>query len=311
MEMPSHSEILACLICAGVALSSLILSLTSLGPSDEHEELEALLDTALEDNALPNELLLLGNAFEPLLINRPELLLHGWPAKRSDAQQTRLAIRMLAADSELQLGRDHGWLVGLENRQPRIPHDVQVDELSNQGSLSLRRLQRQELSGSTWLSATLRSSEVSYVDESGHSSPCSRWRFGRSFCGPNEWNWMGMAEVQVSGRTERCIWAHPLSGAELHIVFPDVDGSAKLRGRYAFADSALVDSNASPVSFRVLVNDEERVKRVLPNKSGWNHFTITAQDDASETVDLRFVVSSSNDGRRHFCFDTELIHQGR
>ena len=134
---------------------------------------------------------------------------------------------------------------------------------------------------------------------------CDPWQFGRLDCGPNDWNWVGEANVLINGKEEKCIWAHPLASHTLKVVFEDIQLPESFKGKYALSDEAAASSNRTPLTFRVFVNEEEKVKRVVTPRRGWSNFTLKLEATTAP-VDLSFEIETEFDGARHFCFDAIL-----
>lgn len=293
-------DVLASVVFVGVGLTSLILALWPASATRFADDANTLVATARARHPGPDEVLVAGAALEDLIIEE-----EAWTRAFPD-----LRFRLVAADTRTQLAADHYWVVARSARRPPPPDGFQEHVLESTSDLVLLDWRRQGTTSTARLSDLMTSATARYRTEQA-LRPCSAWRFGRLMCGPNEWNYVGVSEVPVANKPELCIWAHPLSGHDLEITFDNVVLGGGLRGRYAMADSAVADPNASPVTFRLLVDGTERVKRVVANRPGWNHFGLSpadlGADEPRRPHTLTFVVSATNDGRRHFCFDGELV----
>lgn len=150
---------------------------------------------------------------------------------------------------------------------------------------------------------------ASIVAADGSERACSAARFGRVFCGPDAWNWVGATTVRVRDRDERCLWAHPTAEGVLRIRFDGVPGGTTLRGRYAMSDAAAERADAGRVQFRVFASrDAERrpdeeplLDRMVSSRRGFSAYRVELRDPGIYRVDVE--VSADDVGMRHFCFD--------
>ena len=178
----------------------------------------------------------------------------------------------------------------------------------------------------------LHTARVEVRPKKGEPRRCAQYRFGRWFCGPDPWHFVGATEMNVVGAPARCIWMHPHDNAELRLTFSDLPRERPLKGRITFSDEAAATSGGGAVTFRVEVDGEEVLKRVHPNRRGWSFFQVdlseptqkapkrgAAKDKApgdtkggakgasrGERAEVTFVVSARQTGRRHFCVTAEI-----
>ena len=145
--------------------------------------------------------------------------------------------------------------------------------------------------------------EVS-VGEGESARACGSWLFGRWQCGPHPWLYVGEGEIQVRGRPQRCIWAHPSDEGPLQILFRDVPLGDIVSGRHMLADVGVRNGVPGDVTFRVFVDDELLGERTQPQRQGLNTFRFSISD-AAERGDVRFEVSAEVTAQRHFCFTAQ------
>ena len=282
----------------GVGLTSLLLILSPSQAANHQDEATTLFAEVLEDEPPPEEILLYGVELE-------DLLFQGLPLVEQLAQAR---LRLIPSDGDFKLPRDRYWLLHSNNQAPSPPEDFTSQPIHSSQGLQLVKWSREASTETIHLVDQIQAARAGYKSTQNETlTPCSRWRFGRLFCGPNPWNWVGSTETKVRGVPSQCIWAHPLAQHQLEITFPQIKLNGVLKGKYALSDFAVDTGPSSPITFRVLINGEEKVKRILPNRKGWNTFRIGKPDNPEERVDLSFVVSSPEDGRRHFCFDAEIF----
>ncbi|PJB34238.1 MAG: hypothetical protein CO108_28870 [Deltaproteobacteria bacterium CG_4_9_14_3_um_filter_63_12] len=292
-------DLLACVLYLGIGLTSLTLAFMASSRTDRERDVVELVQLAAADGARPAELLIAGTQLEEVVFANAPIL----------GDLTGFSPRLVPADTPVSVNHDRYWVVSSVATMLKTPKRYEGRELRREKGLKLLEWQSKDESKALQLSDRVDSATAVYVSETKDKPdiPCTQWRFGRLYCGPNSWNWVGLANVTVQGKSEPCVWAHPLAGYELRVTLPKLHLQGQLKGRYALADLAVSGGEVSPVTFRVLLDGEEKVKRVLPSRKGWNPFALTRDAGAPEVVDITFTVSSPDDGRRHFCFDGELV----
>lgn len=291
-------DLLACVLYLGIGLTSLILALWTPSRTDHERDVVDIVQLAAVDGEKPAELLVAGTQLEDVIFTGVPLL----------DELSGSALRLVPGDTPFPVDHDRYWLVSAVATKLEPPKNYESRELRREKGLVLSEWSNKEPSKALQLSDRVGNAKAVYVSETPGKPdiPCTKWRFGRLYCGPNSWNWVGLADVLIKGKSEQCIWAHPLAGYELRITLPKLQLKGQLKGRYALADFAVGAGEVSPVTFRVLIDGEEKVKRVLPSRKGWNPFSLPKDDDVPDVTDVTFTVSSPDDGRRHFCFDGEI-----
>ncbi|MBA2663740.1 MAG: hypothetical protein H0U74_15745 [Bradymonadaceae bacterium] len=134
--------------------------------------------------------------------------------------------------------------------------------------------------------------------EDGSEKPCSTYRNGRFQCRKPGWSYVGQAKVRVAGKSESCIWAHPLQDATIIVAYPSTQPT---EGRKLVLETALTDGSVGgghPVDVRVSFGTKN-ITHVHPDRKGWTRKTIPRSDDAAA---LTVEVSAAHTGRRHFCY---------
>jgi hypothetical protein len=164
------------------------------------------------------------------------------------------------------------------------------------------------------LADRIRSMRVLVEAPDGSVRNCDRWLFGRWFCGPGDWNYVGASEVVVRTRAERCIWAHPTEEGVLVARIDGLPGGALLRGRMAFSDAAADNADGGPVQFRVhawptagVPAPEPVLDREQANRRGWSSWRVNLP--AGDNITVEFRVSAEDVGQRHFCFTASVRPQ--
>lgn len=116
-----------------------------------------------------------------------------------------------------------------------------------------------------------------------------------------EWNHVGPHDLVIGGQNRHCLWAHPISGGRIIIDAPWPLSASRIRLFYGLADSAVGAPDGQPVTLELFAGDRKLGSYVQPNQPGYNEQLVALGEPASEK--LRFVVSVTQDGARHFCLD--------
>ena len=153
--------------------------------------------------------------------------------------------------------------------------------------------------------------EIFFRWPDGRTNPCDQWRFGSWGCGLDDWLWVGVTEQFFRGQPRECIWAHPTDGADLVIRFTDVPVGNRVAGRFGIADPGVAMEDGAPVSMVVRAAGEER-SFMAQNRQGMfsYHLALSPEPDA-DTMNVEFVVSTEQAGRRHFCFNGAIVGSGQ
>lgn len=288
------------LILLGVGLTSLVMTFVS-EPAGELSTYRAVLAQAIETAAVPDEILLSGVGVEDVIIEGGP-----WRGEGLGDALKSVPFLLIPRDDDVKTLKRHYWILGRDGQLPEVPEGYEQERISETEGLVVESWKSTGPLGYRLLDH-LDEAEARFVPESeGEPRPCTLSRFGargRKHCGPNSWNWVGASEVTISGKPIWCIWAHPLAQHELRITFPEVPLDRPLSGRYGLTDDAASTQRGSPVTFKILVDGEEVINRLAPNRRGLHQYRVP---ERTEGVELTFVVTAPKDGRRHFCFDGEI-----
>jgi hypothetical protein len=119
------------------------------------------------------------------------------------------------------------------------------------------------------------------------------------------WRYVGETQLLVEGSARRCIWAHPTTGARLVIAFPPVPLGERLVVFHGLADS--VAQGGAPVTLGVWVGDRELASIPHPAQRGWRETSLGTAAWQGRSEPLTFVVTTLQEGARHFCFAAETV----
>jgi len=131
--------------------------------------------------------------------------------------------------------------------------------------------------------------------------------FGYFLCGTAPWTTVHqrMEDFGTDLPMARCIWAHPRRNP-LRIYFPDVPAGDAVVGYYGVPESGNA-SAAKPVDFQVGVGGVYEYRGRATVGSKLYTFRTPIEEDAGGTVDVAFRVSAENAGKRHFCFNAQVV----
>ena len=125
-------------------------------------------------------------------------------------------------------------------------------------------------------------------------------------CSDESWNYVGLTTASFNGNQKQVVWAHPVTGKTLEIVFNVPEKSGKLYFNSVFAESAYHSKNRAPVDVEILADGGTLLKYANP-------FTFTViEKDAKipeNTKELTIRLTTSDDRQRHFVFNGYLTNE--
>ena len=152
------------------------------------------------------------------------------------------------------------------------------------------------------LSDVLASAEVE-VERGGETVHCA-WSAGaqRHECpGLPAWVHVGVEALPVGGRTERCTWAHPVTGATVVVRFAATRLLGALTLELALTDGAADNATLAPVHAALLVDGAPVLDLDKPpGRRGFVREATSTGTANDAQVELR--ITTPSDGQRHTCF---------
>ncbi len=109
----------------------------------------------------------------------------------------------------------------------------------------------------------------------------------------------GMGVFAVGERFEErtCIYAPPLPGAKLRVVFPNFHFGSTLRGYQAIS---MYDRGTAPVTVTLRSDNEELGRYVIRTDEGWKRFEVDTRELAGRDATLTAEITAA--ARRDYCF---------
>ncbi len=159
------------------------------------------------------------------------------------------------------------------------------------------------------LTSELSSAQVAIRKKGGGLQRCTVYQMGRWICGKGR-RWVGPVAEEWNLLNRFGLWAHPDDSGTLVIAFPGQKLGRSLEVHYGVLQSGGV---GAPVTLDVFV-DNKAVGRVryprTRGRAGWaaRPLTIDTRALKGRRVTVRFEVSTTHVGGRHFAFDARIVH---
>lgn len=128
------------------------------------------------------------------------------------------------------------------------------------------------------------------------------------YCSPKRWNYLGPTIDKFNGGYIPCIWAHPVDGKALKVVFPGVLLGRAISGNHGLTDGA-VDGHpgGAPVSLEIAINGEVVKRLSRPQQKGWVGFRLDTPRWEGKKASLSLSITTERAGGRHYCFDARIV----
>ena len=125
-------------------------------------------------------------------------------------------------------------------------------------------------------------------------------------CSDESWNYVGLTTASFNGNSKQAVWAHPVAGKTLEIVFNVPEKSGKLYFNSVFAESAYRSKNRAPVLVEILTDGKVLLKYASPFSSKATEKSIKLPENTKE---LTIKLTTSDDRQRHFVFNGYLTDE--
>ena len=125
-------------------------------------------------------------------------------------------------------------------------------------------------------------------------------------CSDESWNYVGLTTASFNGSQKQAVWAHPVTGKTLEIVFDVPEKSGKLYFNSVFAESAYRSKNRAPVNVEISADE----KILLKYASHFSFGVIAKSAKMPEnTKEIIIRLTTSDDRQRHFVFNGHLTDE--
>lgn len=122
-------------------------------------------------------------------------------------------------------------------------------------------------------------------------------------CSDESWNYVGLTTASFNGSSKQAVWAHPVAGKTLEIVFDVPEKSAKLYFNSVFAESAYRSKNRAPVNVEIWADEQILLKYASPFTSRVTEKTTKLPESTKE---IKIKLTTADDRQRHFVFNGYL-----
>ena len=125
-------------------------------------------------------------------------------------------------------------------------------------------------------------------------------------CSDESWNYVGLTTASFNGSQKQAVWAHPVTGKTLEIVFDMPENSRKIYFNSVFAESAYRSKNRTPVNVEISADEKILLKYADP-------FTFSVIEKNAKipenTKEIIIRLTTSDDRQRHFVFNGHLTDE--
>ena len=132
------------------------------------------------------------------------------------------------------------------------------------------------------------------------STECRKVSEKKWQCSDENWNYVGLTTASFNGESRQAVWAHPVSGKTLEIVFDLPENSRTLHFNSVFADSAYHSKNRAPVNVEIIADGKTLMKYA-------NTFTFRVVGKNAKlpenTKEIIIKLTTADDRQRHFVFN--------
>jgi len=143
------------------------------------------------------------------------------------------------------------------------------------------------------------------VKRGAASTPCDSWNeeTERFVCSHQaDWQYVGRLRQELGNAVRRTIWAHPVSRTEIVIRFLAVPATRRVVVEHGLTGYAAANRPGAPVFIEARVDGRPAGRVVQQNEDGWFSDEILLGAFPGERHDIELIVTTPDDGRRHFSF---------
>jgi len=127
-------------------------------------------------------------------------------------------------------------------------------------------------------------------------------------CCKEDWQRIRIDKIKSGGEEKICLFAHPRSNTKINLIYENIKLSKGIRFTTGISNNMVV-GNLSPVYMDVYIENVFTKRIIQPDIKGWLTTDIDTSQYENELKELKLVVYTDYDGKRHFCFDAEVIDE--
>ena len=110
-----------------------------------------------------------------------------------------------------------------------------------------------------------------------------------------------------SGEVDKiCLFAHPRNDTKINLIYENINLSKGIRFTTGISNN-MVSGDLSPVYMDVYIDNVFTKRAIQPDIKGWLVTEVDTTQYENESKELKLVVYTDYDEKRHFCFDAEVV----
>ncbi|MBU2540078.1 glycosyltransferase family 39 protein [Patescibacteria group bacterium] len=123
-----------------------------------------------------------------------------------------------------------------------------------------------------------------------------------------DWQRIRIDKITSGNKEKVCLFTHPRNNTKINLIYKDIKLSKSIKFSSGISDSMVI-GDKSPVYMDVYI-DNVFIKRIInPDTKGWLTTKIDTNQYENKSADLKLVVYTDYDEKRHFCFDAEVVDE--
>lgn len=202
------------------------------------------------------------------------------------------------------------WTLTLHGMRHPDTENLPVEAEWNFDGLSLTRFQNTRYAPSLWR-AYDHLAEATVTLRTPQGERRCRWdaREGRHVCGsPTSEPWLYVGHFVTTDMAQQayfCLWAHPTERGPLVVTFEGVPAGRTISVYTAMTYFAAREMNKPPVHLDVEIDGLHVGRADQPDGAPWQRWSFPVPEGPPVRT-VRFIVSTTFQGMRHFCFDAAM-----
>jgi len=100
--------------------------------------------------------------------------------------------------------------------------------------------------------------------------------------------------------------AHPRNNTKINLIYENIKLNKSIEFTTGISDDMII-GNLSPVYMDIYIGNEFVKRIVQPDKKGWLITEVDTSKYENKSAEVKLVVYTDYDKKRHFCFDAEII----
>jgi|GEM_PF-2017779 len=124
-------------------------------------------------------------------------------------------------------------------------------------------------------------------------------------CYKEDWQKIKLDNIKSGTRSEVCLFTHPRDNNPITLDYADIQLKRSIEVRTAI-EEGMATGDRSPVYMDVFINGEKVELVITPDKTGWLSWYVNTDRFNGQRVDLKLVIYSDYDNKRHYCWNAEF-----